>query len=886
MMWLGLLVGLVLGGLWNGFETAMALGFVGWLAGLIAGTVRKAKAEPSERMQMIERRLASIEKRLAKIEEPAPAIPTASSEEPAAPIAEPIQSPPEPIQAPAEAVAPPQVERPVEPAPARAPHPIVAWLMGGNTIARVGLVILFLGLAFLLKWAAEHAVLPPELRVGGVALVGVVLLVFGWRLRERRSGYALGLQGGGVAVLYLTTFAALRLYALLPPALAFILLAAIAVFSGVLAVTQDALVLAAFGAGGGFLAPILASTGQGSHVALFSYYLLLNLGIAGVALFRSWRSLNIMGFVFTFVIGAVWGARFYTPESFASTEPFLAGFFLLYVALAVVQALKMEPEGKPYLDGILVFGVPIAAFALQAGLMRDTEYGLAFSCVAASALYLALAAALRRQDRVRMLFECFLALGVVFATLAIPLALDARWTSALWALEGAAVVWIGVRQQRRVATGFGLVMQLLAGAAFGIAYLDMKAGIPWLDAMLIGALLIAAAAFWTNLVLRRSPWPGEDLPLAPIAFLWGFAWLLFALHHEVQREIEIVFQPQAYVAAYALLACAFLALSRRLAWKEASWPSLTLMPAIGVFALDTLAVDTHPFVSWGAAAWLVALAAHFWSARRHESVAAPGWLRAEHLGVVLIFAALAAWDLHFRVIRETAPDTAWSVAAVIVPAALMLLAASAQPLDARWPIRDHAHAYRKGLPIALGAVFTLWILFANATHDGTSTPLAYLPFLNALDLGHILVALAMVSALLAARRSGFTGPLPRIVPLLAGALAFIWLNGVLLRTLHHWAAIPYRMEPMMRSMLVQASLSIFWSVLALALMLFATRRGHRPLWITGASLMGVVVLKLFVVELSHVGAVERIVSFIAVGLAMLAIGYMAPVPPRTKEVAA
>ena len=105
---------------------------------------------------------------------------------------------------------------------------------------------------------------------------------------------------------------------------------------------------------------------------------------------------------------------------------------------------------------------------------------------------------------------------------------------------------------------------------------------------------------------------------------------------------------------------------------------------------------------------------------------------------------------------------------------------------------------------------------------------------------------------------------------------------MLLRTLHHWAFIPYRFDPLMRSMLVQASLSIFWSVLALACMLYATRSGRRRIWLMGAALMAVVVVKLFVVELSQVGAVERIVSFIAVGLLMLAIGYVAPVPPKPK----
>jgi len=85
---------------------------------------------------------------------------------------------------------------------------------------------------------------------------------------------------------------------------------------------------------------------------------------------------------------------------------------------------------------------------------------------------------------------------------------------------------------------------------------------------------------------------------------------------------------------------------------------------------------------------------------------------------------------------------------------------------------------------------------------------------------------------------------------------------------------------------VQAALSIFWSVLALTLMVLATRTGRRAIWMTGAVLMVVVAAKLFVVDLSHVSGVERIVSFIGVGLLMLVVGYVAPVPPRHKEAVA
>ena len=63
-------------------------------------------------------------------------------------------------------------------------------------------------------------------------------------------------------------------------------------------------------------------------------------------------------------------------------------------------------------------------------------------------------------------------------------------------------------------------------------------------------------------------------------------------------------------------------------------------------------------------------------------------------------------------------------------------------------------------------------------------------------------------------------------------------------------------------------------------MVVATRRALRPVWLAGAALMGVVVVKLFLIDLSGIGTVERIVSFIGVGLLMLVVGYFSPVPPR------
>ncbi|RML46174.1 hypothetical protein ALQ97_02945 [Pseudomonas savastanoi pv. glycinea] len=103
---------------------------------------------------------------------------------------------------------------------------------------------------------------------------------------------------------------------------------------------------------------------------------------------------------------------------------------------------------------------------------------------------------------------------------------------------------------------------------------------------------------------------------------------------------------------------------------------------------------------------------------------------------------------------------------------------------------------------------------------------------------------------------------------------------MVMRTAHHWAQVPWHTEALLESMRVQAGLSIVWTLMALALMIGGHMRSNRELWLGGAALIGVVVIKLFFVELSNRGGMERIVSFIGVGILLLVVGYFAPLPPK------
>ena len=120
--------------------------------------------------------------------------------------------------------------------------------------------------------------------------------------------------------------------------------------------------------------------------------------------------------------------------------------------------------------------------------------------------------------------------------------------------------------------------------------------------------------------------------------------------------------------------------------------------------------------------------------------------------------------------------------------------------------------------------------------------------------------------------------------LLFAAAGFFWVNAALLRTVHQWADVPFELSALLHSVIAQAALSLLWTTTALVVMATArkTLPPSRAMWMTGAALLGVVVLKLFANDLGNTGTVARIVSFIGVGVLLLVIGYVAPVPPKVQ----
>lgn len=906
------------------------------------------------------------------------------------------------------------------------------WLLGGNTVVRVGIIVLFFGVAFLLKYAASNSLLPIEFRLAGTALGAAVLLGAGWHLRERRTVYGLVLQGGGVGVLYLTVFAAVKLYALIPSGMALPLMVVICALSAFLAIRQDAAVLAFMGSAGGFLAPVLVSSGGGSHVALFSYYALLNAGIFAIAWFKAWRALNLLGFSFTFVIGSIWGATAYAPEHFASTEAFLVLFFLMYVGISLLYALRRECVVRHYVDGSLVFGTPIAATALQAALVKSMPFGLAWSAVALSAFYLLAAAGLVRwRQRLGLLFDAMLVLGVIFATLAIPFACSGQTTGAAWAIEGAALVWMAVRQRRLLALLSGLLMQLVAALAFLASWGEPPGAVlmPVVHTGFLAMLMIALAGlfigWWLQVRSDAGRWHASLPEVGMAAAVWGLCWWAAAGLREIQAHAATL-APEALVpfilpalVLWAILTAWLAHAARRLlAWPLARRVEQALAPVLGLLTLGLFMTQAAPLTGWGWLAWPLALVSTYailWHLEgEHERGQTSAWppYALQHLLSFWMLCALLAFEGYWR-LREFVPEGAWSWSAWACGVGLCLLAVSTLGTRLRWPVAVQAWSYQVWGAAPLALLLWVWSI-GSALSDGDASPLFWLPLLNPMDVAQLLGFLAVaawigrlrqlevsqpplevnylafatvflwfnalllrtlhhyfgveyeVAAVLAsfrwqqvfmlgwgvfafaglwlvrserlqklcvlaslplmlvlwlwtinvnlteaggdwmrlpllnpldavllaiyaliafwlARLASLTGLLaPYRTALLSavGATAFLWLNAMLLRTLHHWTGLPYTLADISHSTLAQAALTVFWALCALTTQVIATRRGLRMLWFVGGALLGVTVIKLFLFDLSRIQGLERIVAFIGVGVLLLLVGYFSPLPPK------
>ena len=887
-------------------------------------------------------------------------------------------------------------------------NPIVAWFLRGNPLLKTGIVVLFLGLAFLLRYASERIHVPVEMRYLTVAGAGLAAVIGGWKLQSRKREYGLVLQGFGVAVMYLTSLAALKLHPLLPAPIVFVLMVAMVVL---MAIRQNAQIMAQVALVGGLAAPILVSDGSGNYLVLFSYLSLLNAGVAAIAWFKAWRPLNLTGFAGTFSIAALWGMQSYTPQHFATTEPFLIYHWLLYTFIAYLFARRKLTESREdtlapvadnatleeiwnsicshglrvhVLDHTLLFGTMAAAFGLQYRMVEHWPSADAFSALGFAAVYGLAALMLKRQQGLYILRQAFVALSLLFLTLAVPLHFERGNTVILWTVESALVYFFGLRQQRPHMRLGALVVYLLAaltqlsgyqegestilhgqwfttlltlfgGAAIYLQWhLYRRKGSAHWEHTLQNATLCAALLYTSILPLLFFAERGSIIIFSALVAAWAFCrgkgksevfstfalgnaifillfqasinnepsgflthWHLFAavpllfaaaymlqyprVQTEASENQDKQNQPLPFsqIAGWAILVIALmlggfaiytqwtgeetlfielwalpifttlLLLANRLNWKELFQTTLAFLP---LFALHFIGYHLEHLWTAAAALPLAAASVLNFVILNNRRTHAPIGLH--KLNIIMLGILWSLWSGMYVGDRL---DGVWSQLSWLAVPLIMWVVLHTQ--RQRGFFRRHQAAYQHfALPIAALAAAS-WMIWTNFSTPFQPAPLPYIPLLNPLELacaGMLWFALKSLPEALPLQYRRVNAP--GVV-----ALAFMVISAGVMRLWHFYDGITWRLDIMLQSFGLQASLSVVWAVTAIILMVYGNRRKLRPFWITGAALMAIVVIKLFLIELANSGGIARIASFIIVGVLLLLVGWFAPVPPKGDE---
>jgi uncharacterized membrane protein len=339
--------------------------------------------------------------------------------------------------------------------------------IGGKWFARIGIMALVLGISFFLKYAFDNNWIGPIGRVAIGIISGVILLGLGEKFIRKYSVYGQILSGGGLAVLYLSIFAAFDFYQLIGQIPAFFMMILITSAGIALSIRYNALSLIIVSTLGGFATPFLISTGKNNEIGLFSYILLLDLAILAVSVFKKWRELNIIGFLGTALVFLTWSVKFYQEDEMFVTMLFLTLFFVTYSISSLIYNLVKNEKSfgteqvLTLMAGTVYFG---ASYAILDSQFHDF---MGFFALLLAVYYFLWAYAVRSltpEDENLYSFLAFLTIG--FVTLAIPLQFDGKLITVGWTIEAIILLLLGIKTKQAAIKAFGIII-------FGLATLRM-----------------------------------------------------------------------------------------------------------------------------------------------------------------------------------------------------------------------------------------------------------------------------------------------------------------------------------------------------------------------------------------------------------------------------
>ena len=535
--------------------------------------------------------------------------------------------------------------RPVSAAPpaaAQAPPPtdnllalMQAWkweqFVGGNWLARVGVLALIIGAAFFLNLAIDNDWIGPTGQVALGIAAGAALLAAGEYWQRKYAIFAHALSGGGIGILYLSIFAAHSTFGLIDVYAATGILLLISVASAAIAVRYESMALAIIGILGAFSAPFILGAFASSSAAglarvdagidLLAYVIVVDIGVLALSTFRNWRWMIMLGWAGSLLAYGGWYEQFGGDAGLLTAQLSLTLIFLIFVGATTLYHVMWRRSPKAT-DLSLMTVNALSYFTISFGIMsEDLDLWMGAFSLAMALFYGGLAyAALRRSEENARLSFFSLGIALVFLTVAVPVQLgDAAWTTVAWAAEGAVITWVAFQVRMPQVRIFGF-------AAFGLVairlflfdtYVDLTTYTVILNERMLAFAPSIAAMYAAAYLFRRhqedlAVWEVSLASVYPIFLgaagfftLWALGWEIISAFDkqlagltvdELRRGVDNSLRNAQNLSITALLAfyaAAMLAVGIIGKWRMVRFAALALLllPIAKVFVYDIFILE-------------------------------------------------------------------------------------------------------------------------------------------------------------------------------------------------------------------------------------------------------------------------------------------------------
>ena len=326
-------------------------------------------------------------------------------------------------------------------------NPDLEKFIGENLINKIGIAVLVLGIAFFVKYAIDQDWIKEGGRVAIGMGCGAILVGIAHYLRKGYRSFSSVLAGGGIAVFYFTIAFAFHQYHLMSQTAAFVIMVVITAFAVALSVLYDKLELAVIATIGGFIAPFLVSNGEGNYIALFTYLLILNIGLLSLSWFKKWPAINVIALFFTIVIYGSWLGYAFAgnkPFSYPVALTFASIFYVIFIGMNMLNQLRNKAQFKAF-DFILLVLVSFWYYAVGMVLMHHWNNGAyqGLFTLSAGIINLALAWIVYKSGKAdRNLLYLLIGLTATFITLTIPIQLHGHAITMFWSAEFVLLYWL------------------------------------------------------------------------------------------------------------------------------------------------------------------------------------------------------------------------------------------------------------------------------------------------------------------------------------------------------------------------------------------------------------------------------------------------------------